>query len=187
MGKNFKGPIHEICRTGYPFTANQMATQGLKLNLGCNYMKLDDFINIDINPDVKPDIVLDMTKLRDRFAPDSVDLILFSQTLEHVDEHVGFNVLQQIYSVLKPGGCVIVEVPDGSDVEEKYRRGDINYHEYKTLIGGNEDVPYQDHHALYTKEKLESILRNLGFSHIMHFPIEMTSDKWESIRIDAIK
>ena len=183
----FSGPIHEICRKGYPFTYEQMSTQGTKLNLGCNYMKLDDFINIDINPDVKPDMVLDITKLHEKFPANSVNLILISQTLEHVDEQIGMEVLNQIHYVLSPGSWIIVEVPDGGDIEEKFKNGEINEHQYNTLKSGNTEVPYQDHHALYTKEKLENILRNIGFREIVHFPIDMTSDKWESIRIDARK
>ena len=179
--------INEICRKGYPFTPYQMAMRGIKLNLGCNYMKLDDFINIDINPDVKPDLVLDMTKLRERFAPNSIDLVLFSQTLEHVDEELGIEALKQIYECLLPGGCVIVEVPDGGDIEEKFQSGKINEQQYSVLKGGSPSVAYQDHRALYTREKLEAILKSIGFRFIENLPLEMTSDKWEAIRIDAIK
>ena len=179
--------INEICRKGYPFTPNQLSVRGTKINLGCNYMKLDDFINIDINPEVNPDMVLDMTKLRERFAPNSIDLVLFSQTLEHVTEELGIEALKQIFECLVVGGCVIVEVPDGGDIEEKFQSGKINEHQYNVLKGGSHEVAYQDHHALYTREKLEGILKSIGFRFIEHLPLEMTSDKWEAIRIDAIK
>lgn len=45
----------------------------IKLNLGCGVNKKEGFINIDINPRLNPDMVLDLNSQPYPFKNDSVD------------------------------------------------------------------------------------------------------------------
>lgn len=182
----FSGDIHKFCRTIYPFTKRQIESKGIKLNIGCYYMYIDGFINIDIQESVKPDMVCNMLKIKERFSPNSVKIILLSQVLEHVTKDEGIQLLKDLYDILEPGGELIVEVPNGSDLDGRKERGEIDNNTYNLLKTGHQEIPYQGHFAIYDGLELAQILASIGFSATI-MPEDMTSDKWESIRIDCLK
>ena len=184
--KHNKNQIEKFCRTGYPFLPYQMSINGLKLNIGCYYMHIDGFINIDIQEGVGADLVCDMRKVGDYFKDNSASLILLSQCLEHVNLEDAQSVLNKLHSILRPGGVLIVEVPDGDDLNAKLERGEISQHDYDVLLKGVSE-PHQEHKLLFTRSSLEENLRKVGFNNIHHVSSEFTSDKWQSIRIDCIK
>jgi len=75
----------------------------MKLNLGCGYRKIDDFVNIDIRSSVDPDLVCDVTKglpMREN----TIDYIVAFDFLEHVPIGSTIYVIEEIYRVLKPDG-----------------------------------------------------------------------------------
>jgi SAM-dependent methyltransferase len=81
----------------------------MKLNAGCGYKKLNGYLNIDINPDVKPDYVMDVCALG--FSDKYFDEV----NAEEVIEHLGFFRTKYFFSeinrVLKNGGKFIIETP----------------------------------------------------------------------------
>ena len=80
----------------------------MKLNLGCGHDKLEGYINCDISPMVKPDMLLDLeNKLP--FDDNSVDEILTSHVLEHINNFV--QLMQEIYRVSKPGTLIKIKAP----------------------------------------------------------------------------
>lgn len=85
----------------------------MKLNLGCGGKKLEGYINVDLQPAAKPDVVLDIGK--DTFPwPDStVDGVQIWHILEHLGPATEpfFHCLKEIYRVCKPGALVGVIVP----------------------------------------------------------------------------
>lgn len=93
---------------------------GTCLHVGCGYERLPDWldfekeIRVDVDPTCLPDIVADM---RDLGNIGSYDSVYCSHALEHVTKEDGVRVLQEFRRVLKPGGCVIVVVPDLEDVK----------------------------------------------------------------------
>jgi predicted SAM-dependent methyltransferase len=179
--------INKFCRTTYPFTKPQIEAKGIKLNIGCYYMYIDSFINVDINPKVKPDLVCNMIDIDKHFSPNSVSLILISQCLEHVTKEDGIKILTKFFNILNSGGQLIVEVPDGNDLNGRLMRGEITKHVYDLLKTGHREVAHQGHDSTYETEELKNILSNIGFTNIVSMPLEMTSDKVESIRVDCVK
>ncbi len=80
----------------------------IKINLGSGLNKLPGYINIDIRPEVKPDLVCDVEKGLP-YDDDSVDEVRAYDFLEHITETVA--VIEDIYRVLKPGGKLSISVP----------------------------------------------------------------------------
>ena len=68
-------------------------------------------IRLDINPDAKPDIVASMTDLSP-VESDSVDAIWNSHALEHLHAHQVPVALGEFLRVLRPGGHVLMRMPD---------------------------------------------------------------------------
>lgn len=92
----------------------------LRLNLGCGPEHLKGWVNIDSNPEERPDLVADVTDLS-MFADDSVDEIYASHILEHIDVRVP--ALAEWARVLRPGGVITVVVPDVIATFFAVRRG----------------------------------------------------------------
>ncbi len=94
---------------------------GLKLNLGCGYKKLVGFVNIDIRPEVSPDIICNVIPGKEieftlnseskgahktnglPYEDNSVDYIRADNFLEHIPIGSVIPVIEEIWRVLKPG------------------------------------------------------------------------------------
>jgi predicted SAM-dependent methyltransferase len=82
------------------------------LNVGCHDIHLEGFINIDIDHNMKPDLLADCTMLKEHFKENSVDFIYCGHFLEHLSLEVGKQVVCDFLSILRPYGTVIAVVPD---------------------------------------------------------------------------
>lgn len=81
-----------------------------KLNIGCGPYPQAGYINIDINPRQKPDVVRDVRKGLP-FDSDSADEILASHFLEHLTADEMLDLLEECYRVLKGGARMVILVP----------------------------------------------------------------------------
>ncbi len=79
----------------------------MRLNLGSGWVRKQDYLNIDSNPDTNPDIVAKVPPLD--FADNSVEEIYASHFLEHVEDIVF--LMNECFRVLKPGGIMNIRVP----------------------------------------------------------------------------
>jgi len=69
------------------------------------------WLNIDINPKWNPDMVADGANL-DKIADASQDIIVSHHNLEHYGCGEAAPMIRECYRVLKPGGRLIVCVPN---------------------------------------------------------------------------
>jgi SAM-dependent methyltransferase len=81
----------------------------VKLNLGCGKKKMNGYINVDINLNVKPDILCDLNRNPYPFKSETASYILMDNVLEHLDDII--SVLKECYRILKPGGILEIRVP----------------------------------------------------------------------------
>jgi len=145
----------------YPFTQEQCEIPGKKLNIGCYYMYMDGFVNVDLNPDCKPDIVGDIRDLE--FDNESVSLILNSQTLEHFDLPDVKELLSKFYKWLIFGGHLIIEVPDVGKILNLIEAGE-DPKKYEGAIYGNLNVIGQKHISQFDEVLLTNMLKEAGFN-----------------------
>jgi SAM-dependent methyltransferase len=100
-------PIH---RTYSDDMFNQLLNgAGKKLNIGCGQDCLNDWINLDRNPGVKPDVVAELDGCGLPFVSDYFDHILASHILEHIYDIV--QLKSEIKRVLKKNGTFTFMVP----------------------------------------------------------------------------
>src|SRR3990170_2944818 len=76
-----------------------------KLNLGCGHKKLDGYINIDINPDVKADVTSDAYTYLKKADNESIDEIFSNAFIEHISVDV-IDFFKECHRVLKYGGIL---------------------------------------------------------------------------------
>ena len=82
----------------------------MKLNLGSGYKRIPEFLNVDHDPLVKPDFLVDLEDLKLPIEDNQVEYIV----AHHIFEHIGdgfFPMMQEIYRVCKNGALIDIAVP----------------------------------------------------------------------------
>lgn len=159
----------------------------MKIHLGCGNNLLDGYLNIDKY--VKADGVMNLDIFNLPFDDGEAELVL----AEHLVEHLSFDeerkFFYEMFRILKPNGVLKIEVPDFEWVVEKFieSRDEFNTF-YKvgvdnhyfgngpecdnrwgiltTAIWGNQNGEGQFHKNGYTKTKIESIGKLVGFNRV---------------------
>lgn len=102
----------------------------VKLNLGCGEKKLPGFLNVDFNPDIKPDKKVNLTKLPWPFKTSSCDEVYCSHFLEHMEYPI--NIIEEIYRILKTKGKLTIISPYFSSVGAYYNLEHKNFWAWRT-------------------------------------------------------
>ncbi|WP_448562459.1 tetratricopeptide repeat protein [Trichothermofontia sp.] len=133
-------------------------------------------IRLDIDPSVRPDLLGSITDLS-AVASNSVDAVYSSHNLEHVYHHEVPIALSEFYRVLKPGGFVLITLPDLQRVAEHVAQGNLEAPLYVSaagpiaaidiIYGYGSDIArgnhYMAHRTGFTAKTLEEKLRQAGF------------------------
>lgn len=85
--------------------------ESLKINLGAGRKKLEDFVNVDFDPDLNPDVVWDLNQVPYPFENESAEFIEGTQVLEHLQLHV-LDFFKECYRILKPEGVLHLDFPN---------------------------------------------------------------------------
>ena len=104
-----------------------------KLNLGCGAVKKPGYINIDIDPVFRPDIIHDLETFPYPFQGDTFDRI----EADHILEHLGnaFGVVRELHRISKNNGTIVIKVPHFSRgfTHSEHKRGfDVTFAYYFT-------------------------------------------------------
>ena len=120
----------------------------MKLNLGCGNFKKEGYINVDSNPIVEPDVMLNLNEVESykKWNDNEVDEIFMSHVLEHLSDP--FEIMKQLHRILKPGGILHIEVPHFSRgfTHAQHARGfDITFYYYydKRFSGGYYGIDFE--------------------------------------------
>jgi hypothetical protein len=139
----------------------------VKLNIGCGANHLDGYVNIDADPELKPDLVLDIGKDKLPFSENSIDEIVTSHTIEHIPRQLHFHVFNEINRVLKVGGDLFVSFPDFARVSDHYlnnKRGQKKT--WETVIFGRRLNNWDCHVCAMVTSDFVNFLKECGFSEI---------------------
>jgi len=143
-----------------------------KLNLGSGEERIPGFINIDIRPEVKPDIVWDLEEKGIPFGDNEINEIRMVDFLEHISWRKVRWFLQEVHRVLKPGGTVFIQCPDFEaivkkwmDQTEDWRRWHLksDWEKLSYWIMGRQDHEYNLHKTIFTQAELRKLLEEMGF------------------------
>jgi predicted SAM-dependent methyltransferase len=131
----------------------------LKLDIGGGRDKRDeDYTSVDIHGE--PDVKAEMWALP--FKDGEVDSIWSSHTLEHAPYGKIIETLKEWNRVLRPGGRLIVQVPDFNYVARYWLVGpDRRWAE--AMVFGLQSTDGEYHKSAFTAETLEGDLKGSGF------------------------
>lgn len=134
------------------------------LNVGFGGRKIEiegyEVINLDIRNDVGADIVCDGKKLP--FEQDTIDLIYCSHFLEHISRIELYELMQNWRMVLKPGGKLLIIVPDLEVACIEVLSGTTNPATFDILWGA-QNYPENFHKSGFNKNGLIAFLKKYGF------------------------
>lgn len=139
----------------------------IKLNIGCGANKLTGFINIDSQESNAPDLVFDITKGLLPYEENSVDEILFSHCIEHIEEKYHDAVLTDFWRVLRPDGILYISYPEFLKCVEAYStnlRGQRDF--FKATIYGRQSHPGDFHVTLMDTPFFKNRLKRIGFYNV---------------------
>lgn len=94
------------------------------LNLGCGTYKRPGWINVDAYKECSPDMILDLNVTPYPWEDNSVDAVLMTHVLEHVENWWG--CFTECARILKPGGTLQINVPDESSSTALTYRDHLN-------------------------------------------------------------
>lgn len=156
----------------------------IKIHLGCGSKYLEGWCNVDNFPvseneshrgtDIKADVWADLLSLE--LEVDSVDEFLAIHVFEHFYRHELLRLLGNLYAALKPGGILVVEMPDfrrliqlsaflprrPKQVGRKANRDLVKSQFFGAAWEENSDsFPY--HKYVWEKTEFADELRSIGF------------------------
>lgn len=135
-----------------------------KIHLGCGDIILNGWINIDARNADHIHIHTDQIDLKE-FADNSVGVIYLSHVLEHFDFNEAHNLIELFFKKLKPGGALIISVPDFNALVKVYSINS-NLEIVKRALMGGQDYAYNYHKSVYNFELLNNILNKCNFKQV---------------------
>jgi 2-polyprenyl-3-methyl-5-hydroxy-6-metoxy-1,4-benzoquinol methylase len=105
VGRN-KRVLDVGCATGY--LARQLGTRGCTVS----GIEVDEKVGEEARPDLEQLVVADLnvTSIADRLQPESFDVIVFADVLEHLLDPD--RVLEESIRLLAPGGRIVISIPN---------------------------------------------------------------------------
>lgn len=91
-------------------------------------------VRLDIDPSVKPDLIGSITDMS-VVLNESVDAVFSSHNLEHLYAHEVPVALSEFYRVLKPGGFVLITLPDIQAVAAHVAQGNLEETLFVSAVG----------------------------------------------------
>ena len=164
----------------------------IKLNLGSGGISYPGFLSVDLH-DKRAQCKMDITKLD--FDDNSVSEILASHVFEHLNPYHSIDILKEWNRVLKPGGKLIMEMPDiekcckrfvTADMGTRYGIMNVIYGSVNTTGEGGPDNITSPHLFGWWPDALRDHLINSGYVDIT-FMDEQIPHPMDNFRVEAYK
>lgn len=163
----------------------------MRLNLGCGKMLLDGFVNIDIqqNPKAKRPIDLTADVRNVPLSDECADEVHAYHVIEHFHRWETDAVLAEWKRLLKPGGRLVLELPDLEKACRNLLAGDTDQMSYWGIYGDpSHRDPFMCHPWGFTPRTMRQLLEAGGFLDIKFLPPETHGRRIKrDMRVEARK
>lgn len=143
-----------------------IAVKETKLNLGCGNTKLKGYVNVDIDPGVNPDFVMDICAFFP-FDDNQFEEVLFLHTIEHIEKRWHPTILAEIRRILKEDGRLILGYPEFEECAKNYLsnyRGKRDF--WEATIFGRQATKEDFHVCAMNSAEVKDTLLSVGFDKI---------------------
>jgi predicted SAM-dependent methyltransferase len=163
-------PLSKVLRPIYKLHYWAFRRATTKAHVGCGRHYLPGFINIDANFQRRADYLLD-TRVGLPFPDNSMEFIYSCHMLEHVHINEAIKILKEWQRVLTPGGYIRLTLPDFEYIFQILAgRDECDFPRHFTGRQGKAiNFLFCDgqHKFAYSKEVLEELAREIGFSAVV--------------------
>jgi tetratricopeptide (TPR) repeat protein len=85
----------------------------MKLNMGCGYNKREGYVNVDLSPACRPDVVFNLEETPWPWGENSVKEVVFTHCLEHLggETKVFLGIVKELYRVCMDGAIIYISAP----------------------------------------------------------------------------
>ncbi len=167
--------------------------KNIKLNLGSGGIEHDGYISVDLY-DKRSDIIMDISKLD--FDENTISELLVIHAFEHLNPYYVQSILTDWLRILKPGGKLIMEMPDIEALCEQFtkteslqkRYGILNaiYGSVNTTNDGEPSDITSPHLFGWWRDSLYDMLHNIGYTNIQFMPEQFPHPGF-NLRVEAQK
>lgn len=147
----------------------------MKLNIGSGYKRYPGFLNVDHDPLVNPDFLVDLENLKLDIPDSSVEYVIAHHILEHIG--TGFlGLMKELYRVCKNDAILDIKVP--------HHRSDIQHMDPTHMRTISVDMMLQFSKE-YNQWHIDNFNSSSGFGLILDVDFEMVAyklnphPKWE--------
>lgn len=142
-----------------------MRTKGIRLNVGCGHLPIDEYLNVDQRDLPGVEVVAPATALP--FAPGEIKEIASSHLVEHFSAHMLTTVvLPHWRELLESNGTLIVVAPDGEAMLKAISGGGMTFEDFREVLFGAQDYEGDYHYNLLTPSTLADSLTRAGFVNV---------------------
>jgi predicted SAM-dependent methyltransferase len=148
----------------------------LNIHFGCGDIAAPRFLNVDARPFQHVDYVTP-SPFMSAIPKETASSIYACHVFEHFSYHIQQRVLRRWRELLKPGGNLILSVPDFEKVTSSYAQGKKDFEWMQSVLMGGQEYPGNFHFAVFTAVHLSKLLSAAGFHNIRSWdPSE--KDQW---------
>jgi predicted SAM-dependent methyltransferase len=166
----------------------------LNIHFGCGKFADARFFNVDALPFRHVHYVTSSPRMP-ALPAQSAKLIYACHVFEHISHQTQLDVLKRWHELIKPGGEILLSVPDFDKIVEVYMRGALPFDQAQGAVMGGQDYPGNFHYALFTPDHLTGLLEKAGFSNIRgwrardqeNWPRDWSWAEWLSLNLRAEK
>ena len=151
--------------------------RGAKLDIcgGRNPLNPEEYLNVDIVPLPKVDLVFDISK-KFPIADGVIAEVFSAATLEHFRKGNNLHILREFFRILQPGGVVRILTPDIEAIAKSILAGDdldvLNQHLFgKFKEDATED--YDLHRWMFRADDMIRTLHDIGFVNAKRVPLDV--------------
>ena len=166
----------------------------LKINLGSGqkpYPKEEGWVNVDISDahGHQVDVLVDVTE-KLPFEDNSADIIVAEHILEHIYLHKQEGALREWHRILKPGGKLVITVPNQRELARAYLEGRIDFFIYAANKFGPYNGSDDDFHKWgFDEQELRNRLSVLTWAEVRPYTggATLLARDWWILEIEAVK
>lgn len=136
-----------------------------KVNLGCGNNKWANFINVDVDANLEPDVVCNICFQKLPIVDGTISELWCCHTIEHIPKKYWPSVLFEVNRVLKTGGMFYLTFPEFLKCVELWQanyRGNKDY--YEACIYGRQASQWDAHVSICHTPDMKYMLTQYGFS-----------------------
>jgi hypothetical protein len=158
----------------------------IRLEVGCGHLPNPDRINVDLRELDGVDIVADARNIP--FERGSVAEISSAHFLEHFPtEELRRDLLPYWIDLLRPGGRLVVVVPDSQTMIDEFGAGRLSFEELREVTFGGQEYAGDFHFTMFTPGSLTELLEGAGFDEITVVETGRRNGAAYEMRLEALR